>query len=163
VQEALNNAHEGNSLYAGAVPLGFLADCSIIQAFLPMPLKPIKSGSAQRYLQNHHRSIIYKVRRSIIYRVHSHTALNQDKVDHFLLFDTSDNKNGLGGSDVIVAIEDLYGIGVGTGGADFNDMVAGITDVAPVPEPATMLLLGTGLIGLAGMGRKKLSKQNPTV
>jgi hypothetical protein len=37
-----------------------------------------------------------------------------------------------------------------------NDVIEGSAHAAP--EPATILLLGTGLFGLAGVGRKKIKK-----
>ncbi len=41
---------------------------------------------------------------------------------------------------------------------DWEDMVVFGNDNAPVPEPATMVLFGIGLIGFATVGRKKFKK-----
>jgi hypothetical protein len=39
-----------------------------------------------------------------------------------------------------------------------NLILTDISDVAPVPEPSTIVLMGLGLVGLAGFGRKKFKK-----
>lgn len=44
------------------------------------------------------------------------------------------------------------------GGADFDNFKVISDDINPVPEPATIILLSTGLLGLAGVSRKKLTK-----
>ncbi len=82
------------------------------------------------------------------------------------------NYNGLtkvgGGQLVLSEINSIYSLSVDLdflgAGSDFyahftmecgNDNLMG-HGTTPVPEPATMFLFGTGLIGLAGFGRKKL-------
>lgn len=88
-------------------------------------------------------------------RYYSQSILNEDG-DHFLVYNTSDNTEGdLFGSDVILGIEDLQGLG----DKDYDDMVVGVTDVAPVPEPGTMVLLGAGMLGLAIFGKRRMNRE----
>ena len=71
-------------------------------------------------------------------------------LDHALFFETN--------MGYTIAFEDI----VGGGDADYEDLVVNFTPTdgsgfQATPEPGTIFLLGLGLIGIAGIGRKKLS------
>jgi hypothetical protein len=73
-------------------------------------------------------------------------ASNSDGVDHALIFAT--NKG------YTVAFEDI----VGGGDRDYEDLVVNVKGGgAAVPEPATIILLATGLLGLAGFRKRSKS------
>ncbi len=88
---------------------------------------------------------------------------------YFSQTDHSSNPNGEYSIDVAsilgsnTLVKDVYLAGIGKWDEcnlhqDHEFAVAGLS-TNPVPEPTTMLLLGAGIFGLAGVGRKKILRK----
>lgn len=80
-------------------------------------------------------------------------------LDSFTLATLSFDTLAVGTSPLTFFIDESIGKDVKGRNAQVLDLTAGSGSISAVPEPGTLLLIGAGLVGMAGLKRKRPSKK----